>query len=91
MYANIKIQSKAATVIKDSTHTVMIPTTVLIHRDQLVGVYTVSAQNTAMLRWIRLGKTVGDKVEVLSGLAKNEVYIIKSDGNLYNGAKVNTK
>lgn len=91
MYANIKIQSKAATVIKDSTHTVMIPTTVLIHRDQLVGVYTVSAQNTAMLRWLRLGKTVGDKVEVLSGLAKNEVYIIKSDGNLYNGAKVDTK
>lgn len=91
MYANIKIESKVANVKMDTTHTVMIPTSVLIQRDQLVGVYTVSAQNTAILRWLRIGKTVGDKVEVLSGLAKNEVYIIKADGKLYNGAKVNTK
>lgn len=91
MYANIKIESKVANVKMDTTHTVMIPTSVLIQRDQLVGVYTVSAQNTAILRWLRIGKTVGDRVEVLSGLAKNEVYIIKADGKLYNGAKVNTK
>jgi hypothetical protein len=56
-----------------------------------VGVYTISAQNTAMLRWLRIGKTEGDKVEVLSGLAKNEAYIIKAEGNLYNGAKVSIK
>jgi multidrug efflux pump subunit AcrA (membrane-fusion protein) len=69
----------------------MIPSTALIYRDQLVGVYTISAQNTAMLRWLRVGKTEGDKVEVLSGLAKNEVYIIKAEGNLYNGVKVSVK
>jgi hypothetical protein len=44
-----------------------------------------------MLRWLRVGKTEGDKVEVLSGLAKNESYIIKAEGNLYNGAKVSVK
>jgi RND family efflux transporter MFP subunit len=90
MYAQIKIQTK--TLIKsDISNTVMIPTTALVYRDQLVGVYTISAQNTAMLRWLRIGKTEGDKVEVLSGLAKNEAYIIKAEGNLYNGAKVSIK
>jgi RND family efflux transporter MFP subunit len=91
MYAQIKIQTKAVVFKSDSSNTVMIPTTALVYRDQLVGVYTISAQNTAMLRWLRIGKTEGDKVEVLSGLSKNEVYIIKAEGNLYNGAKVNVK
>ncbi|MEN9702015.1 MAG: hypothetical protein RIR55_1357, partial [Bacteroidota bacterium] len=63
----------------------------LINRDQLVGVYTISAQNTAILRWLRIGKTIGDKVEVLSGLSKNETFIVKSEGILYNGAKVSVK
>jgi len=91
MYAQIKIQTKGTSVKADASNTVMIPTTALIYRDQLVGVYTISAQNTAMLRWLRVGKTEGDKVEVLSGLAKNEAYIIKAEGNLYNGAKVSVK
>jgi len=91
MYAQIKIQTKTVTVKSDTSNTVMIPTSVLVYRDQLVGVYTISAQNTAMLRWLRIGKTEGDKVEVLSGLAKNEAYIIKAEGNLYNGVKVSVK
>ena len=91
MYAQIKIQTKGTSLKADTSSTVMIPTTALIYRDQLVGVYTISAQNTAMLRWLRIGKTTGDKVEVLSGLAKNEAYIIKAEGNLYNGAKVSVK
>ena len=31
-------------------------------------VYTVSSQNTAVLRWVKVGKTFGDQVEILSGL-----------------------
>jgi len=91
MYAQIKIESNLTNTKADTSKTVMIPTSALVYRDQLVGVYTISAQNTAMLRWLRIGKTEGDKVEVLSGLAKNEVYIIKAEGNLYNGAKVRVK
>lgn len=91
MYAKIKIQTKGTSITADTSNTVMIPTTALIYKDQLVGVFTVSAQNTAMLRWLRIGKSEGDKVQVLSGLAKNEAYIIKAEGNLYNGAKVSVK
>jgi hypothetical protein len=51
-------------------------------------VYTVSQSNTALLRWLRLGRTYGDQVEVLSGLSADESYIISAEGKLYNGVKV---
>jgi hypothetical protein len=35
-----------------------------------------------------LGRTYGDRIEVLSGLAADESYIILSEGKLFNGAKV---
>jgi len=54
----------------------------------LRGVYTVSQQNTAMLRWLRLGRTFGNEVEVLSGLHAEETIIVEAEGKLYNGAKV---
>lgn len=73
---------------KSTTQTILIPTDALVTQGQLSGVYTVSQSNTALLRWLRLGKTVGDQVEVLSGLNASEQYIINSDGKLFNGAKV---
>jgi len=37
---------------------------------------------------LRLGKTYGDQVEVLSGLNSEEEYIVSAEGKLYNGVKV---
>ena len=53
--------------------------------------YTVSSQNTAVLRWVKVGKTFGDQVEILSGLNANDQYIISAEGKLFNGAKVTLK
>lgn len=72
-------------------NTLTIPNSALIHQGQLTGVYTVSQQNTAILRWLRLGKTYGKDIEVLSGLNKNENVIISAQGKLYNGATVTLK
>lgn len=67
---------------------VLIPTSVLVTKGELSGVYTVSQTNTALLRWLRLGRTYGNNIEVLSGLSADESYIISSEGKLFNGAKV---
>ena len=67
---------------------VLIPTEAIITNGQLSGVFTVSQTNTAFLRWLRLGRTFGDQVEVLSGLNSDEAYIVSAEGKLYNGAKV---
>lgn len=67
---------------------VLIPTEAIITNGQLSGVYTVSQSNTALLRWVRLGRTYGNQVEVLSGLNSNEAYIVSAEGKLFNGAKI---
>jgi hypothetical protein len=80
------------TSIKDDhSNQVLVPVSSLVNKDQLTGLYTISSNHTALLRWIRTGKIFGDKIEVLSGLAANEKYIVSADGNLYNGAPVKEK
>lgn len=84
MYATVQFPMEK----KAGLDTVMIPVDAVITNGQLSGVYTVSQSNTALLRWLRLGRTFGDKVEVLSGLSANEQYIVASQGKLYNGVKI---
>lgn len=70
------------------SHTLLIPSEAILHRGQLSGVYTISQNNTALLRWLRLGRTYGEQTEVLAGLSADESYIISAEGKLYNGAKI---
>jgi RND family efflux transporter MFP subunit len=50
---------------------VAIPATAVVRRGQLTGVKVLTAEGTT-LRWVRLGRTVGARVEVLSGLEPGE-------------------
>lgn len=70
---------------------VLIPVLAVINKGELTGVYTVSQTNTALLRWLRLGRTLGNKVEVLSGLSIDENYVVSAEGKLFNGAKITVK
>jgi RND family efflux transporter MFP subunit len=81
MYANVILE-------KGGMPSVLIPADVLVKKGQLVGVYTVSQMGTAMLRWVRTGKTSGDMVEILSGLSEGEQYIISYQGKIWDGAKL---
>lgn len=73
---------------KAKTEMVLIPSEAIVTNGQLSGVYTVSQSNTALLRWLRLGRTFGNQVEVLSGLNAEEAYIVSAEGKLFNGAKI---
>lgn len=88
MYANLSIASSNKEISEDA---VLVPVSSIINKDQLTGLYTISASNTALLRWVRLGKTFGDKAEVLSGLGNNEQFIVSANGKLYNGVPVKIK
>ncbi|MGE4347432.1 MAG: efflux RND transporter periplasmic adaptor subunit [Flavobacteriaceae bacterium] len=74
---------------KTQNNLVLIPQEAVITQGQLRGIYVVNDDNTAILRWLRLGKTYGNDIEVLSGLASGEKYVLKADGRLFNGVKVN--
>jgi RND family efflux transporter MFP subunit len=70
---------------------ILIPEKALVKQGQLMGIYTIGNENTALLRWLRIGKKFGENVEVLSGLNVDEQYIATSNGKLFNGAKVSIK
>ena len=50
----------------------LIPRTSLLERGQLEGVYVLDANQVAELRYVTLGKSAGEKVEVLSGLQEGD-------------------
>ena len=85
MYVNILIPNKTG---ENITSKIMLDKSSIVYRDQLTGVYVIDDQSQANLRWIRLGKTIGNQVEVLSGLNQNDKIVSKAEGKLYNGVKV---
>jgi RND family efflux transporter MFP subunit len=87
MFATVKFPIEK----QSKTELILIPTEAIITNGQLTGIYTISQSNTALLRWLRLGKTYGNQVEVLSGLNSDEAYIVSAEGKLYNGVKVSIK
>lgn len=60
----------------------------LIERGQLTGLYTLNSNREAVLRWVRTGYQSGDRIEILSGIAEGESYIISPDGRIAEGQKV---
>ncbi|MDN3677645.1 efflux RND transporter periplasmic adaptor subunit [Flavobacterium paronense] len=89
MFVNVQfplVSKKQATTT--TTNKVVVPESALIHQGQLTGIYTIGNKDIAILRWLRIGKTYGSQVEILSGLSANEQYILSAEGKLYNGAKV---
>jgi RND family efflux transporter MFP subunit len=89
MSVNISIETKGDELNDESIS--LIPTSALLYRDQLTGLFTISESSTAVLRWVRLGKAQGDQVEILSGLNASETFIVQAEGKLYNGAPVQIK
>ena len=70
---------------------ILVPENALVHRGQLVGLYAVGQNGTALLRWVKTGKNFGEKIEILSGLADGEQYIRSSESKLFNGVKIAAK
>lgn len=67
---------------------VLAPLAALVVRGSLTGVFTVDGEGVASLRWVRVGKTFGDEVEIISGLDGGETVVVSSDKPLAEGDKV---
>lgn len=92
MFVNVQFplvsKKQTTTTAKDK---VIVPESALIHQGQLTGIYTIGNKDIAILRWLRIGKSYGNQVEVLSGLSADEQYIVSAEGKLYNGAKISIR
>jgi membrane fusion protein, multidrug efflux system len=49
-----------------------LPSTAVVRRAEMTGVYVVNAQGKPSLRQVRLGQSQGDRVEILSGLRQDD-------------------
>lgn len=87
MFVNVQfpMESKTTTVPSEQ---MLVPESALVHHGQLTGIYTIGNGNVAILRWLRVGKKLGNQVAILSGLSAKEQYIVSAEGKLYNGALV---
>ncbi len=83
MYVNIRIPLGNA-----ESGNPLVPISSIVYKDQMTGLYTVGLNQSAILRWVRLGKKFDDEIEVLSGLSGNEEFIASAEGKLYNGVPV---
>ena len=68
----------------------LIPQAVIQSRAGLNAVYVVNAQHIAQYRLIRLGQSMGDKVEVVAGLQAGDTLAWQGNPSLKTGMKVQT-
>lgn len=91
MYVNVFVPLSENEAQGEGSNSILVPRSAIVIKDQLKGLYTVSINNTALLRWVRLGKIYGENIEVISGLDKTDQFILSADGILYNGVPVMVK
>ena len=65
-----------------------VPGSALIDRGALRGVFVVDDADRGRLRWIRTGKTIDGRVEVLSGLRAGERYVAAPPPGFIDGTPV---
>lgn len=86
MFAKVYVQGESK---ENNTQTIIsIPKNVLVEQNGLEGVYVYGKSNTALLRWIKTGREMGENIEVLSGLSANDKVIVSAESKLYNGLNI---
>ena len=70
------------------TGMILIPKTAVVSHGQLTAIYLVDRDNIARFHLIRLGRKFGDDVEVVSGLHKDDRYVVNPDHSVVDGVKV---
>ena len=77
---------------KSGKPSIAVPQNAIIQRGQLNGLYTVSPDKEAVLRWVRTGQTHNDRIEILSGLAAGEQYVAQfKKGEIKQGKQLKTQ
>jgi hypothetical protein len=69
LFARVWLPAGAASASsKAEPQRLFLPTSAILRRAELTGAYVVDAQGKPRLRQVRLGRTSGEQVEVLTGL-----------------------
>ena len=72
---------------KGTSETIVVPRVAVVERGQLTGVFVVEPDRIARLRWVKIGRSFEEAVEVLSGLNAGERVMIDASQGI-DGASV---
>ena len=73
MFARVLLSSSAPAVPRAG---VAVPVQAIVRRAEVSAVYVLDASKQPVLRQVRLGRSLGDQVEILSGLAVGERVVL---------------
>jgi multidrug efflux pump subunit AcrA (membrane-fusion protein) len=68
-----------------------VPSSAVVERGQLTGVFVVDSSNAARYRLIRTGRSYGDRIEVISGLNPGDRLVLEEPGKVREGVLIETK
>jgi len=77
-----------ARFISGQRQALTVPQKAITQRGQLVGVFVVDQSGIARLRLIKTGKSLGDRVEVLSGINDGEQIVSEDPASIQDGTRV---
>ncbi len=80
MFARVKIPIGEAGMI-------LIPQTAVIRHGALEGLFIVDGQHIVRFHLIRTGRSIGEKIEVISGLTNGDAYVVHPDHRIRVGVK----
>lgn len=75
-------------LLPEDVEVFLVPQSAIVKRFDFTGVWVVKPDRTLELRFVKLGKVRGDKVEVLSGLKEGERIVIKGIEKACEGCKI---
>jgi RND family efflux transporter MFP subunit len=73
---------------RGSRQALLVPRAAVVDRGQLRGLFVVDDGGRARLRWIKLGRPLGERVEVLAGLEPGERFAVAPPPGLSDGVPV---
>jgi RND family efflux transporter MFP subunit len=74
--------------VRGEKKAIALPAAAILRRGQLHGVYAVDAEGIARLRMVTLGRSIGDRAEILSGLSEGERVVMDAANRELDGKKV---
>lgn len=80
-----------ARLLRGTRNAMLIPQSALVERGQLRGIFVVSDDGIAQLRYVAIGRTVGGNIEVLSGLQDGEKFAIAPGARELSGKQIATQ
>lgn len=79
---------RGALSLGTSVNGTLVPRKAIVDRGALTSIWIVEKDATARMRLVRIGKAVGDRVEILSGLSEGERIVVDGVEKVSEGSKV---